>query len=60
MAIYCPTDDQGDRSDYTRGKNQIKVIQGIIEKAAKLKDPNQALEILEKIYISPKYLILFP
>lgn len=49
MAIYCPTDDQGDRSDYTRGKNQIKVIQGIIEKAAKLKDPNQALEILEKI-----------
>ena len=49
MAIHCPTYNDGDRSDYTRGKNQIKIIQGIIQKAAKLKDPNQAIEILEKI-----------
>ena len=49
MATYCPTYNEGNRSDYTRGKNQIKIIQGIIQKAAKLKDPNQAIEILEKI-----------
>ena len=49
MAKYCPTYKNGNRSDYTRGKNQIKIIQGIIEKASKLKDPNQAIEILEKI-----------
>ena len=49
MAKYCPTYKDGNRSDYTRGKNQIKIIQGIIEKGSKLKDPNQAIEILEKI-----------
>lgn len=49
MAKYCPTYNDGIRNDYVRGKNQMKVIMGIITSASKLKDPNQAIEIMEKI-----------
>lgn len=49
MGNYCPQFNEGNRSDYTRGKNQMKVILGIVNAATKLKDPNQALDILEKI-----------
>lgn len=49
MGKYCPTYNAGSRNDYTRGKNQTKIIQAILSQATKLKDPNQALDILEKI-----------
>lgn len=49
MNKYCPTYTEGNRSDYTRGKNQMKIILGIVNAATKLRDPNQALDILEKI-----------
>ena len=42
-------ENTGNRSDYTRGKNQIKIIQSLISSATKLKNPNQALDILEKV-----------
>ena len=49
MAEYCPTWTEGSRSDYTRGKNQMKVILGIINSATKLKVPNKVVNILETI-----------
>lgn len=49
MGKYCADRDGGKRNDYTRGKNQMKVILGIVEAATKLRDPNQAIEILETI-----------
>lgn len=49
MANYCPNLKDGARNDYTRGKNQIKVIMGIVNSATKLKDPNEALDILKTI-----------
>lgn len=49
MGKYCPTYNSGNRSDYTRGKNQIKIIQSLISSATNLKNPNQALDILEKV-----------
>lgn len=49
MANYCPNLKDGTRNDYTRGKNQIKVIMGIVNAATKLKDPNEALDILKTI-----------
>ena len=41
--------NQGNRSDFQRGKNQMKIIMGIANAATKLKDPNDAIAILEKI-----------
>lgn len=52
MAKYCPTYNSGSRSDYTRGKNQIKIIQAMLSSATNLKDPNQAIDILEKVKIN--------
>lgn len=49
MAKYCPTYNEGSRNDYARGKSQIKLIQAIISKATELRDPDQALEILQKV-----------
>ena len=49
MAKYCPTYNKGIRNDLTRGKNQIKIIQALISSATKLNNPNQAIDILEKI-----------
>lgn len=49
MGIYCPSYNEGSRNDYTRGKSQIKLIQAIISKATELRDPDQALEILQKV-----------
>lgn len=49
MKQYCPTYTEGVRNDYQRGKNQMKVIMGIVKAATKLTDPNQAVNILEKI-----------
>lgn len=49
MQQYCPTYTEGVRNDYQRGKNQMKVIMGIVKSATKLTDPNQAVNILEKI-----------
>ena len=49
MQQYCPTYTEGVRNDYQRGKNQMKVIMGIVKAATKLTDPNQAVNILEKI-----------
>lgn len=49
MEQYCPTYTEGVRNDYQRGKNQMKVIMGIVKAATKLTDPNQAVNILEKI-----------
>ena len=49
MAEYCPTWTDGSRSDYTRGKNQMKVILGIVNSATKIKDPNKVVNILETI-----------
>ena len=41
--------NQGTRNDFVRGKNQIKVIMGIVNAATKLRDPNQAVDILKSI-----------
>lgn len=49
MGKYCPTLSSGSRNDYTRGKNQIKIIQALISSATKLNNPNQALDILEQV-----------
>ena len=49
MAKYCPTWTKGDRSDYTRGKNQMKVIVGVASAATKIKDPSKIVNILETI-----------
>lgn len=49
MQQYCPTYTEGVRNDYQRGKNQMKVIMGIVKAATKLTDANQAIDILEKI-----------
>ena len=49
MAEYCSSWTEGNRNDYTRGKNQMKVILGIINSATKLKDPNKVVNILETV-----------
>ena len=49
MATYCPTWTDGARSDYTRGKNQMKVILGVVNSATKITDPNKIVSILETI-----------
>ena len=49
MAKYCPTWTKGSRNDYTRGKNQMKVILGIIDSATKIKDPNKIVSVLDTI-----------
>lgn len=49
MGKYCSDRSDGKRNDFTRGKNQMKVILGIVKSATKLRDPNQAIEILETI-----------
>jgi len=49
MAKYCPKWNKGSRNDYTRGKNQMKVIVGIIKSATKMDNPNDVVEILDKV-----------
>ncbi len=49
MGIHCASYNEGTRNDYTRGKNQMKVILGIVEAGTKLRDPNQAINVLETI-----------
>lgn len=49
MSKYCPTYTEGTRSDYTRGKNEMRVILGIVNAAIKIKDPNQIVDILTSI-----------
>ena len=49
MAKYCPTWTAGSRSDYTRGKNQMKVILGVVHAGTKITDPNKLVSILETI-----------
>ena len=49
MAKHCASYNEGTRNDYTRGKNQMKVILGIVEAGTKLRDPNQAINVLETV-----------
>ncbi len=49
MAKYCPTWTKGSRNDYTRGRNQMKVILGIVDAATKIKDPNKVISVLDTI-----------
>ena len=50
MKKHCPTWTEGKRSDFTRGKNQIKVILGIVNAATKkLTNPDEAINILNSI-----------
>ena len=49
MAKYCPTYTKGNRNDYTRGKNQMKVILGVANAGTKIKDPNKIVKILDTI-----------
>ena len=49
MAKYCPTWNKGTRNDYTRGKNQMKVIVGIIKAATKMDNPNDVVGVLDKV-----------
>ena len=49
MAKYCPTWNKGSRNDYTRGRNQMKVIVGIVESATKIDNPNDVVAILDKV-----------
>ncbi len=49
MNTACPDFTEGERNDYTRGRNQLKVIMGIINAATKLTNVNDAIKILEDI-----------
>ncbi len=49
MAKYCPTWTGGSRNDYTRGKNQMKVILGVVNSATKMTNPNDVVGVLDKI-----------
>ena len=49
MAIKCPKYTEGSRNDYTRGRNQMKVILGVVNAATKINDPNKIVSILETI-----------
>ena len=49
MSKYCPTYTEGSRNDYTRGKNEMKVILGVVNAGVKIKDPNKIVEILTTI-----------
>lgn len=50
MQKHCPTWTEGTRNDFTRGKNQIKVILGIVNAATKkLTNPDEAINILNSI-----------
>ena len=49
MGKYCPKWNKGTRNDYTRGKNQMKVIVGIIKSATKMDNPNDVVGVLDKI-----------
>ncbi len=49
MAKYCPTWTKGARNDYTRGRNQMKVIVGIVKAATKIDNPNDVVAILDKV-----------
>ncbi len=49
MAKYCPSWNKGTRNDYTRGKNQMKVILGIIRAATKMDNPNDVVGVLDKV-----------
>ena len=49
MAKHCPTWTTGSRNDYTRGRNQMKVILGVASAGTKLTDPNKVVSILETI-----------
>ena len=50
MKKHCPTWTEGKRNDFTRGKNQIKVILGIVNAATKkLTNPDEAINILNSI-----------
>lgn len=47
MAKYCASWTSGSRSDYSRGKNQMKVILGIVNAGTKMTDPNKVVNVLE-------------
>ncbi len=47
MAKYCANWTSGSRSDYSRGKNQMKVILGIVNAGTKMTDPNKVVNVLE-------------
>ncbi len=47
MAKYCASWTAGSRSDYNRGKNQMKVILGIVSAGTKMTDPNKVVNVLE-------------
>ena len=49
MGKYCASWTKGSRSDYTRGRNQMKVILGIVNAATKISNPNDIVKILEKV-----------
>ena len=49
MSKYCPTYNQGTRNDYTRGKNEMRVIMGIVNAGIKIKDPNKIVDVLTQI-----------
>lgn len=49
MGKYCADWTDGSRNDYTRGRNQMKVIVGVAEAATKIKDPNKVVAILDQI-----------
>ena len=49
MALKCPKYTEGARNDYTRGRNQMKVILGVVNAGTKINDPNKIVSILETI-----------
>ena len=49
MAKYCASWTAGSRNDYTRGRNQMKVILGVVNSAMKIKDPNKIISVLDTI-----------
>lgn len=49
MSKYCPTYNEGTRNDYTRGKNEMRVIMGVVNAGIKIKDPNKIVDVLTQI-----------
>lgn len=46
---HCPKLTEGNRNDYTRGKNEMKVVLGIVNAGIKVKDPSTFNEVLKVV-----------
>lgn len=49
MAKHCPTYNEGNRNDFTRGKNQMKVLYGIARSAANMDSADDIINVLNSV-----------